>query len=210
MIPYLLLRRRDRTYNYPLVLIQNKMKEFLIFIIFISTLSGCCTEVYFKTDETFWFDKYDKGDKLIFESNNGDLDTVIITNKIIKKPTGECNPMVSTYDKEFVRIDYQIKKDSFKTHKGWLVQHSAETEDKTALPVLRFINMEYNQWEGSLKQSEIQLANKKKVKVFVFDESNCGMNYNQNFRLINFKWSKQMGIVSYENNIREIWRLKLK
>lgn len=186
------------------------MKEFLTYIILMSTLSSCCTEVYFKNEETFWYSNYEKGDELVFESTNGDLDTLKITNLVIKKPTGECNPLVSNYDKEFVRVDYQIKKDTFNIHNGWFIQHSAEPENKPALPVLRFLNMEYNQWEGSLKEVEIELPNMKNLKVYLFDESNCGMNYDQNFGLINFNWNKEVGLISYENTHGEIWTLKQK
>jgi hypothetical protein len=184
------------------------MKESIIYIAFVLIISSCCTDVYFKSEERFWSENYNKGDELIFESNNGDLDTIKITDVIIKIPSGECNPMVSNYDKEFVRVDYQIKKDTFKIHNGWFIQHSAEPEGKPAIPVLRFLNMEYNQWEGSLKESKIELPNNENRNVFVFDKSNCGMNYNQKFGLINLKWNKDVGLISYENSEGEIWVLK--
>ena len=185
------------------------MKELLSFIIIITILSSCCTDVYFKENERFWFDNYKQGEQLIFESNRGDLDTVHITAVIIKKPTGDCNPMVSNYSHEFVRVDYMISKDTFETLNGWFIQHSAEPGDKKALPVLRFLNMEYNESEGALKEEEIEISNGQNEKVFLFDDSNCGMNYNQKFGLINFKWHKVRGLVSYENADGEVWKLKL-
>ena len=80
------------------------MKESIIYIVFVLTISSCCTDVYFKSEERFWFENYKKGDELIFESNNGDLDTIKITDVIIKMPSGDCNPLVSNYDKEFVQF----------------------------------------------------------------------------------------------------------
>jgi len=183
----------------------SKISKYLILCFVISS---CCTEVYFKPNEIFWFENYQAGEELTFISNNGDIDTVKITNIHIKKPTGDCSPLVSNYDNEFVRVDYQIKKDTFEIINGWLIQHSAEPGSEIALPVLRFLNMEYNQQEGDLKEEIIDFGNREKVKVFVFDKTNCGMNYNQKFGLVNFKWGINEGLISYQNSTGETWLLK--
>jgi hypothetical protein len=150
------------------------------------------------------------GDEIIFKSNRGDYDTLKITSKIHIKPTGDCNVLVSNYDCEFVRIDYSIKKDSFQLDTGWLVQHSAEPNDISSLPVLRFLNMEYNEIEGPLKTIKMDQGSNSMDNIFQFDSTNCGMNYNQNFRLIKFIWSKENGLIGYENRSGEIWKIEKK
>lgn len=184
------------------------MIKITLFLISIFILSSCCTKVYFESGETFWSENYEVGDEIIFKSNRGDYDTLKITNIIHYKPTGDCNILVSNYDCEFVRIDYSIKKDTFLLETGWLVQHSAEPNDKSSIPVLRFLNMEYNESEGPLKIIKIDQGSNPNKEVFLFDNTNCGMHYNQKFGVINFLWSKEKGLIGYENSSGEKWEIE--
>lgn len=161
----------------------------------------------FESEDTFWFEAYKDGDELVFKSNKGDYDTLKIVAVMHYEPKGECNAMVSNYDKEFVRIDYAMKKDTFDVETNWFVQHSAEP-DKKALPILRFLNMEYNEWGGPPRTITGGQGGGIANEVFLFDSTNCVMTYGQKFGIVNFFWSRENGLIGYENNRGEKWALE--
>jgi len=175
--------------------------------ILATLITSCCTKVEFKKNDYFWFDKYEKGEKIIFLSDKGDYDTIEITETVLNKPTGDCNLMVSNYDRAFARVDYGIKKDTFKIHDDYFVQQSAELDNKDAIPVLRLFNMEFNDFEGALIPTSTKLStlDKEFLECYVFDSRNCAMNYNQNFGMVKFIWSRELGLIRYENDKGESW-----
>ena len=175
----------------------------LLTFVFIS----CCEKVEFKENDYFWFDKYESGDKIVFVSNNGDYDTISISKTILTKPTGDCNVMVSNYDNAFARVDYSVRKDTFKMHTDYFVQQVAELGKKDAIPVLRLFNMEFNEHQGKLipTATNLNTLNREVGSCYLFNDRNCVMNYNQNFGMVNFIWSEELGLIKYENSKGETW-----
>jgi hypothetical protein len=188
------------------------MNKILLIIIFASTFSSCwifdanCDKVEFEDNEKFWFDKYERGEKIIFESNRGDFDTIFITGKIVNKPTGKCNKLVKEYSSAYARIDYSMKKDSFNELNDYFVQLVAEPNEGRAIPVIRLLNMEFD-GNSRIVTTKTFLRNldKEMNDCFKFDSSNCGMNYNQKSGIVNFIWSKEIGLIKYTNVKGEIW-----
>ncbi|WP_028891100.1 hypothetical protein [Tenacibaculum sp. 47A_GOM-205m] len=185
--------------------------KYLILIIICVIIQSCgsdCTNVYFTENDKTWFNNYEAGNKLIFKSQLNDFDTIFITNKITKEPKGECNPFVSNFDKEFARIDYKIKKDTFNLVEDYFIQINANEKKKDASPVIRLLNLEFSSFNNILpktKQSELKTEWK---NVYTFNKNNCPYsNLNGKFGLTEFEWDKEFGLISYTNEKGEKWTL---
>lgn len=174
-------------------------------------LSSCCETVPFNPDDKFWFENYSLNDSIIYLSNNNDLDTLVISDVIINEPDGKCNWLeVSQYDQAFARIDYQVTKDSFNTDQNYLIQFSQNPDKENSLPVIRLFNMEfYEDLQRGRKLIKTQHFLKSKNKLlsdcFLFNHQNCELKYGQSFGMVEFIWSKELGLISYKNNQGETW-----
>jgi hypothetical protein len=181
----------------------------LIFVcLFIQSCDSDCTNVYFTENDKTWFTNYNIGDKIIFKSQLNDYDTIFITNKVIKEPKGECNPFVSDFDKDFVRIDYEIKKDTFKLVDDYFIQIAANENLKDASPVIRLLNMEYSNSRNNLPTPKMSELYPDWKNVYTFNKDYCPYsNLNGRFGLTEFQWDKNYGLVSYKNESGEKWIL---
>ena len=174
-------------------------------------MTSCCEKVEFKEGETFWISNYQEGDNIVFKSNQSDTDTIRIDQITSYRPEGKCNPLVSNYIHASVRIDYSVTKDTFKYNDDYLIQLRAAPGGAPSLPVLRLFNMEFHEEAGervglvptttTLKTLGLNLTD-----CFIFNSSNCEMNYNQRYGMTYFVWSKQYGLVKYGNDFQE-WEL---
>jgi hypothetical protein len=182
-----------------------KYLNLILCCLFIQSCSDC-TNVYFTENDKTWFVNYDVGDKLIFKSQYNDYDTILITNKILKEPQGECKPFVSNFDKEYARVDYQIKKDTFEIVKGYLIQINANEELEDSSPVIRFLDLEYSNYDNILPKTEQSELNTDWKNIYTFNRDNCPY-YNTRFGLTEFEWDKVHGLVSYKNENDEKWIL---
>jgi len=185
--------------------------KYLILIIICVIIQSCgsdCTNVYFTENDKTWFNNYEAGNKLIFKSQLNDFDTIFITNKITKEPKGECNPFVSNFDKEFARIDYKIKKDTFNLVEDYFVQINANEKLDDSSPVIRLLNLEYSNYNHYLPKIETSDLNSDWKNVYTFNKDNCPYsNLNGKFGLTEFQWDKYYGLVSYTNDKGEKWIL---
>lgn len=182
-------------------------------IIFLGFLIISCTpkceNVYFTVNDRNWFDNYEINDKLIFKSNLHNFDTILITNKIIKKPEGNCTLLVSGgYDRAYARIEYEIQKDTFKLIQDYFIQIVANEKKKDASPVIRFLNMEYSNLKNKPPKSKPSDFNPDWKNVYTFNEDNCPYtNLNGKFGITEFEWDKTYGLVTYKNENDEKWVL---
>ncbi len=183
----------------------------LILIIFIAIILSCapdCKKVYFKETDKFWFSNYQIGDKLIFKSQYNDFDTIHITNKIVTKPIGDCNVFVSNYIAEFVRIDYEMKKDTFDLVEDYFIQISADDKNRNATPVIRLLNMEYSNFGHNTLKTKPSVMNSNWKSVYTFNKTNCPYtDLNADFGLTEFEWDKSYGLITYKNVKGEKWVL---
>jgi len=181
-----------------------------ILILLCSIIISCtpkCEKVYFTANDRNWFENYEINDKLIFKSNQNDFDTILITNKELIKPDGECILFASDgYDREYARVEYEIQKDTFKLVQDYFVQIRANEENKDANPVLRLLNIEFS--ISNLPKSKPSDLNSDWKNVYRFNENNCPYtNLNGMFGLTEFEWDKNFGLVTYKNNEGEKWIL---
>lgn len=161
-----------------------------------------------KQNERYWYELYEKGQKLVFKSNCGDFDTIIIVDKIHNLPSGRCNYLVDDTSHEFIRIDYKIKKDSFKVLENYLLQLKAEEGDIKSLPILRLLNMECGYVSGQDWITTQSIFGKREANTLIkFNKEICGMNFNGRYGLTEFTWDKTKGLVEYRNDEDEVWTL---
>ncbi|GAB1308601.1 hypothetical protein KH5_12840 [Urechidicola sp. KH5] len=180
----------------------------IIIFVFIQSCSSDCINVYFTANDKTWFNNYEIGNKLIFKSQLNDFDTIFITNKVIKEAKGECNPFVSKFDKDFARIDYKIKKDTFNIVEDYFVQISANEKLENSSPVIRLLNLEYSNYDHDLPKTKLSELNSDWKNVYVFNKDNCPYsNLNGKFGITEFEWDKDYGLVSYKNDKEEKWVL---
>ena len=184
--------------------------RYLTTILAILILQSCipdCKNIYFTENDKMWFTNYNIGDKIIFKSQMGDFDTILITNKILDKPKGNCPLFASGgFDREFARIDYQIKKDTFKLIEDYFVQISANDKLEDASPVIRLFNMEFSTFNNELPTQKYSKINSDWKNVYTFNESNCPHHdLKGKFGIIEFEWDKEIGLVSYSNEDGEKW-----
>ena len=175
---------------------MKKLFKILSFLVIIICINSCCKELYFDKDETFWTDVYQKGDKLVLKSDKNNLDTIFITNKTVYIPTGDCNVMVSNYDKEGCVIEYAYKHDTIMSDSDMFIQHFKE-EEGSSLPVLRVYGTEFS--DRKLKDTSIVLSNnnKKLNDCYTFQSKLQYYNGWSNFKLKTFVWSKSNGLTMF-------------
>lgn len=186
------------------------MKKLNCLFILFFLISSCCKEVPFNPKDSFWYSIYSINDSIIFLSNNHDFDTLVISDVIIKEPEGKCNLLVSSYERAFARIDYKINKDTFSTDQNYLVQFRQEPEGMESVPVIRVFNMEFHQDlqnNKSLIKEKYFLKSKNELlsDCFLFNDQNCELRYGQSFGMVEFIWSKDLGLVLYKNEKGETW-----
>ena len=180
----------------------------LLFFLLIQSCGPDCKKIYFKETDKVWFSNYNTGDKLIFKSQLNDFDTIFISNKIMKEPIGKCNLFVNDYVAEYVRVDYEMKKDSFDLVQDYFIQIAADNKNRDATPVIRFLNMEYSNLMHKPLKSNPSKTNPKWKSVYLFNDENCPYtNLAGKFRITEFEWDKNYGLVAYENIIGEKWQL---
>jgi len=190
------------------------MVKIIISLAILLLLISCgCNELTFDKNETFWTDVYEKGDILIFEGSNKEsgqklYDTIFITEKNVTMPTGDCNLLVSKYDKEFHLIKYKYKHGDVLSEEGYFIQHQKEKEGKSSLPILRLYDLEYNQ--NRLKDTTIMLKTGKKLSdCYTFHKKNSYQGWSH-FNITSFVWSKEKGLVMYIGNSGEVYELVIK
>jgi len=192
----------------------NKVRmKIVAFFCMIFIWQSCCKKVPFSQSDKFWFDCYVENSKAIFKSNFNDFDTMVIISKVVNVPDGKCNRLVGEYDQAHANVQYEIKKDSFETDRNYLVQLTQKPGGNKTYPVIRFLNMEFSEYELGVRDLNLRVcpiigSNFTVVdSCFVFNSENCGMNYGQPFGLQEIFWSKQYGMISYKNSKGEVWLL---
>ena len=170
---------------------KNLFKLIFLFIVIIC-ISSCCKELYFDEDETFWTDTYENGDKLIFKSDRNHFDTIFITSKTKFTPKGDCNMLVSNYDKEGCVIEYAYKHDTIMSDSDLFIQHFKEN-DGPSFPILRVYGTEFS--GEKLKDTTIILSNNNQLNdCYTFQSKLQYYNGWSNFNLKTFVWSRKIGL----------------
>lgn len=114
---------------------------------------------------------------------------------------------VNDYVAESIRVDYEMKKDSFDLVQDYLIQIVADNKKRDATPVIRFLNMEYSNYEHKPLNSIPSESNPKWKNVYIFNENNCPyIRPSGKFGITEFEWDTNYGLVSYKNLNGEKWQ----
>lgn len=180
-------------------------KQVFAILTLINLFSSCnCNKLYFNEEERYWTTSYKKGDIAIFQSNRDTIkkDTIFILENVHSLPTGKCNPSVKSVDPEAYRIDYKYSHNGKMSDSDYLVQHIKDNQP--SLPVIRIYDIEYN--GSTFIDTTMILKN--------FGSQNChiisnfqSFNNLTNFKIKNFIWSKDLGLVQVTLESGELYQL---
>ena len=168
--------------------------------------SSCCTELYFDEDETFWTDIYKENDNLIFQSQTNKMrfDTIQILLKTDYTPKGDCNFLVSKYDREGSVVESRYIHNGYTSDSDLFIQHFKE-ERGQSLPTLRVYGTEVHRYV--LKDTVLQTKNLGRLSdCFTFSNRNTYNGYSK-FEIKTFVWSKKYGLVMFVGENGEKYEL---
>jgi len=182
----------------------------LLLLPLLYLLPSCCGIVSFKAENQFWYKVFEEGEQIIFKSDQGNYDTLYISAVDESIPTGECNYNVSTDDRAFAKVDYRITREGFELSEDYLVQLTERSPETPGIPVIRWLNMEFHSKAGDglglQKIDYYPIGTTIACKdCFLFNARNCGINYDQDFGMVEFVWSKQEGLLHYRHRTGELW-----
>jgi hypothetical protein len=174
---------------------MNTIKILLSITSFALILSCSCKQLYFTESDKLWAKPYKKGDLVIFQSNK-DIkrrDTITILNKSHSIPSEDCNPAVSLVNSEFYLIEAKYSHDGKTNESDYLLQLDKD-ENGEAIPVIRIFDIEFSGSE--IKDTVVIINNFGVQNCYSFNEFQDFENI-PNFKIKNFIWSKQLGLVQY-------------
>lgn len=181
---------------------RKKLPSLLLLVLLLSSCQ--CDKLYFNEDERYWATSYEEGDMAIFQSNLDSIkkDTIFITQKVHTLPTGECNVFVRNFDPEAYRIDYKYSHNGQMSDSNYLVQYVKDKQSSS--PTIRIYDVEYN--GAAFTDTTMILKN--------FGSQNCHMittfqrfDNHPDFKIKNFIWSKDLGLVQITLKNGEFYQL---
>ncbi len=184
-----------------------KTFTFCVSLILLNLFSACdfsCRKIYFNENEKYWITPYKKGNIEIFQSNLDSLkrDTIFILENTHTLPTGNCNPSVSNVDPESYIIDYKYSHNGKMSDSNYLIQHVKEIG--LSLPVIRIYDIEFN--GETLKDTTVVLKNFGIQQCHIFSNFQ-DFNNLPDFKIKNFIWSKNLGLVQIKLHNGEEYEL---
>jgi hypothetical protein len=184
------------------------MKIFLrniLLIIGVFYLTGCCLyKTHFTDKELIWLSPYSEGDTIIFQSNNGDLDTSWIVQKIIYH--ANCNPISShgTHRYHTGRIYYQNSTKNY-TSGGKELISIAKYPDRTNL----MISYQGNWFILSDIATQLDFGQLTDVEIFADEDIYLFSDKHPLAKPDNIQflyWHKEYGIIKYITHARVEWK----
>jgi len=176
--------------------------EFFLFILLIVTFS-CnygCIQTHLTNEERKWFSVYEKGDRIIFKSNLGNLDTLIVTNVTNDFTNKDCNRMVGKFQQEFISVKFQPKsRDTMKLYSGGEIDIYKSNQDQYAYPSFKIFGLDYDdveQQHNFISEKIKLLSNDKSYFVYSFKENVNAANYGNGY-LTSYYWNMDNGLIRY-------------
>lgn len=190
--------------------IKNKIAILLIALQII--LNSCnCVETQLTKEEKEWFSVYKKGQAIIFKSNYGNLDTIVVTEKSEFHGNKDCNWLeVGTIQNHMMHMVFKSKDCRNKSDCEGRIEISKDKMDEKSFPFFRIFGLEYApaSQKNTLKQRSIKLTTTNKIfsASYYFEDKVNANSYGSNY-LKSFYWDKNAGLIRYEKNDGEIFEL---
>ncbi|OXB10873.1 hypothetical protein B0A81_02605 [Flavobacterium plurextorum] len=185
----------------------------LVIILFSIVINSCgkCVETNLTKEERAWFSVYEKGQSIVFKSNLGNLDTLLVSEKIETHNNKDCNyygigPMQPNI--MFITIESKVCHNA--PYCNGEIYISKDKIDVSYLPSFSLfgLNQKGELTEDASKFRKINLTTTNILcsQVYHFEDninaSNGGNNY-----LKSFDWDKKEGLIRYDTNEGEIFEL---
>lgn len=189
------------------------MKINLILIILsLVILSSCnCVETHLTKDEREWFLTYEKGQNIIFRSNQGNLDTIVVTEKVETYGNKECNWFeIGTIQNNMINVVLKPKKCRAEFYCEGGISIDKDHLNEKCFPGFRLFGLMYSKSYQknypSLEKIKLTTNNKIYPSAYCFEDGVNANNFGNNY-LKSFSWDKKEGLIRYETHDGEIFEL---
>jgi len=186
-----------------------KNNQLLLVLIFLAVLS--CSKTYKIPKEVFALNPYNKGERLIFESNKNKNDSIYIYEinhfTSVNDPLGIIADKEEHYSLTTKRSENASFSDPFFSiisteEKGIMVKMELHTEDAWFYGKNNYSLNELNK----LPLKTIRVKDKEYTDVWVFNATDREYENRDNF-IEKLYWSKSNGIIRYDKKNNEVWEL---
>lgn len=175
-------------------------------------LASCnCVETHLTDEERIWFKAYEKGQIIVFKSNLGNIDTLVVTNKTEIFGNKECNWYeIGTIQNNIINIDLKSKICRNEPYCTGGISISKDKQDEKSFPSFSFLGLMYSkiyQTEEPIMKSVKLTSNNKTYPYALYFEDKVNANNFGNNYLKSFYWDKKEGLIRYESHEGEIFEL---
>lgn len=192
------------------------MKKNIVFWILISFLlflnsCGKCIETNLTNEEKEWFSVYEKGQTIIFKSNEGNLDSIVITEKVKQHNNSDCNYYgIGPMQPEIMLINLNFKTCKTESYCDGGIFISKDEVDKIFNPSFRLFGLFSSDIDATSlpKETEVILKTTKRkyINVYVFEDGINAKNFGRGY-LKSFYWDKKEGLIRYDTSEGEVFEL---
>jgi hypothetical protein len=189
-----------------------KIKIVIPLILFAIVLNSCtCVETHLIEDEKSWFSAYDKGQLIVFKSNLGNLDTIVVAEKQETHNNKNCNWFeIGTIQPEIMFITLKSKICRNNSYCEGQIFISKGKESEKCFPGFSLFGLlQKNGLKYRIpKQENIKLivTNKTYSQVYHFEDGVNANGYGTNSPK-SFYWDKKDGLIKYEAKDGEVFEL---
>ncbi|QSB26056.1 hypothetical protein [Flavobacterium sp. CLA17] len=192
------------------------MKKIIIIVFhvtFLMLLNSCgkCIETQLTYAEKEWFSVYNKGETIIFKSNLGNIDTLVVIEKIETHNNKDCNYYgIGSTQPNIMSMTIKSNSCHNNPYCNGEVFISKDKSDVNYLPSFSLFGL--NQ-KGDLQNDILKLKTMKLTTtntwynlVYHFED---GINTSNggNYYLKSFDWDKKEGLIRYDTSEGEVFEL---
>lgn len=189
-----------------------KNSKAILIILFIVLLNSCnCVETHLTKEEKEWFLVYKKGQNIIFKSNLGNLDTIIVGEKKELHGNKDCNYFgIGSIQNHImdIRLKYKICRNESYCEGG--ISISKDLVDEKCFPGFSVLGLTYSDvyQKNEPKREKIKLTTVNKIfkSAYYFEDGVNADNFGNNY-LKSFYWDKKEGLIRYESHDGEVFEL---
>ncbi|CAM3488023.1 hypothetical protein [Flavobacterium chungbukense] len=191
---------------------MNKKVFIIIGIIFFLHSCTCkCVKTHLTKEEKQWFSVYQKQQEIIFESNLGNLDTLVVVDKYEIYGNKDCNCReIGTIQNNMMNIDLKSKICHNDSYCVSSVSISKDEVSQKSFPSFNLFGLFYSGSHiKSLPQKTwvmLKTTKKKYTNVYIFEDGINAKNFGRGY-LKSFYWDKKEGLLRYDTSEGEIFEL---
>ncbi|OXB10872.1 hypothetical protein B0A81_02600 [Flavobacterium plurextorum] len=192
-------------------MIKSKIILFSISFLFFLNSCGKCIETHLTDEERIWFKAYEKGQIIVFKSNLGNLDTLLVHEKNEGHGNENCNYYgIGPIQPHIMNITLKRKNCKNESNCNAGISISKNKENEKCFPGFYAFGLyqDGNLKDESSKVTNFKLSTVKTIynEVYHFEDGLNAKNVTLVF-LKSFYWDKKGGLIRYDTNEGEIFEL---